>query len=130
MPLSRAGAPDVNAPADSGPQWEGNRRRATAREKPFAGRIAHGRISAIPEKCGRIAVIASILDNDLYKFTMQQAVLELFPQAAATYEFINRRESDRFDERFFRALLAAIGELPRLRLQPAQRRSSSGAARR
>ncbi|NPE27261.1 nicotinate phosphoribosyltransferase [Methanococcoides sp. SA1] len=32
----------------------------------------------------------SILDNDLYKFTMQMAVLELFPDARAEYRFINR----------------------------------------
>lgn len=66
-------------------------------------------------------MIASILDNDLYKFTMQQAVLELYPEAAATYEFINRRPADRFDRRFFSALIEAIDQLPRLRLRPAQR---------
>lgn len=36
-------------------------------------------------------MIYSILDNDLYKFTMQQAVLELFPNVEATYVFKNRR---------------------------------------
>ena len=35
-------------------------------------------------------MINSILDNDLYKFTMQLAVLELFPKAEAEYRFINR----------------------------------------
>ncbi len=35
-------------------------------------------------------MIRSILDNDLYKFTMQMAVLELFPDAVAEYRFINR----------------------------------------
>ncbi len=35
-------------------------------------------------------MIRSILDNDLYKFTMQMAVLELFPDAFAEYRFINR----------------------------------------
>ncbi len=35
-------------------------------------------------------MIRSILDNDLYKFTMQMAVLELFPDAIAEYRFINR----------------------------------------
>ena len=66
-------------------------------------------------------MIASLLDNDLYKFTMQQAVLELYPEAAATYEFINRRDEDRFDKRFLQALLEAIGQLPQLHLQPDQR---------
>lgn len=32
----------------------------------------------------------SILDNDFYKFTMQQAVVRLFPSAMARYSFINR----------------------------------------
>ncbi|MBP2029457.1 nicotinate phosphoribosyltransferase [Methanohalophilus levihalophilus] len=35
-------------------------------------------------------MIHSILDNDLYKFTMQMAVLELFPTVTAEYRFINR----------------------------------------
>ena len=38
----------------------------------------------------------SILDTDLYKLTMQQAVLELYPNAYAGYKFINRRPSDKF----------------------------------
>jgi nicotinate phosphoribosyltransferase len=33
----------------------------------------------------------SILDNDLYKFSMQQAVLKVYPQAVVTYEFKNRK---------------------------------------
>lgn len=32
----------------------------------------------------------SILDNDFYKFTMQHAVIKLFPNAKAKYKFINR----------------------------------------
>ena len=35
-------------------------------------------------------MILSILDNDLYKFTMQQAALMLYPRAQAEYEFTNR----------------------------------------
>ena len=35
-------------------------------------------------------MIQSILDNDLYKFSMQQAVHMLYPRAQAQYEFINR----------------------------------------
>ena len=33
----------------------------------------------------------SIIDTDLYKLTMQQAALELYPHAVATYQFIDRR---------------------------------------
>lgn len=35
-------------------------------------------------------IIRSIIDNDLYKFTMQNAVCKLFPIANVRYEFINR----------------------------------------
>lgn len=35
-------------------------------------------------------MIYSILDNDLYKFTMQNAIINLFPRAKVKYEFINR----------------------------------------
>src|SRR3982751_2500967 len=34
--------------------------------------------------------LQSILDNDFYKFTMQQCVVKLFPKAKARYQFINR----------------------------------------
>jgi nicotinate phosphoribosyltransferase len=35
-------------------------------------------------------IIRSLIDNDLYKFTMQQAVVKLFPRYKVKYEFINR----------------------------------------
>ena len=35
-------------------------------------------------------MIRSILDNDLYKFTMQQAVHALYPRAEVEYQFIDR----------------------------------------
>jgi len=35
-------------------------------------------------------MIESILDNDLYKFTMQQAVCRLYPKARVRYELTNR----------------------------------------
>ena len=35
-------------------------------------------------------MIQSIFDNDLYKFTMQQAVRKLYPDAGAEYRFTNR----------------------------------------
>ena len=37
-----------------------------------------------------IVKFASFLDNDFYKFTMQQAVVNLFPKAKVKYKFINR----------------------------------------
>lgn len=38
--------------------------------------------------------VSSILDTDLYKLTMQQAILERFPTAGAEYVFSNRRPED------------------------------------
>jgi nicotinate phosphoribosyltransferase len=38
----------------------------------------------------------SLLDNDLYKFTMMQAVWETHPEALVEYQFINRRISNTF----------------------------------
>lgn len=35
-------------------------------------------------------IITSILDTDLYKLTMQNAILRLFPRAWVEYTFINR----------------------------------------
>lgn len=35
-------------------------------------------------------IIHSLLDNDFYKFTMQNAVVKLFPNSKARYKFINR----------------------------------------
>lgn len=59
-------------------------------------------------------VIKSILDNDLYKFTMQMAVLELFPRAEAEYRFTNRgtqRFSEGFVEEFRRIIDTEISKL-------------------
>ncbi len=35
-------------------------------------------------------MLLSLLDNDLYKFTMQQAVLKLYPDVKVKYKFVNR----------------------------------------
>ena len=39
-------------------------------------------------------VIHSLLDTDLYKFTMWQAFLHAFPQNQAVYEFVCRNQPD------------------------------------
>ncbi|AGF98429.1 Nicotinate phosphoribosyltransferase [Methanosarcina mazei Tuc01] len=54
-------------------------------------------------------MIKSILDNDLYKFTMQMAVLELFPKAEAEYRFTNRG-LQRFSREFVEELRRVIDE--------------------
>ncbi|WP_404375395.1 hypothetical protein [Vreelandella aquamarina] len=45
----------------------------------------------------------SLLDNDFYKITMQNAVMKRFPYAHARYAFINRGEHA-FPEGFGEAL--------------------------
>jgi nicotinate phosphoribosyltransferase len=60
--------------------------------------------------------LPSILDTDLYKLTMQQAILELYPSARAEYRFFNRRPSDTFDEAFAETLRRSIQYMPALSL--------------
>lgn len=61
-------------------------------------------------------MIKSILDNDLYKFTMQQAVLELFPKTEAEYWFTNRGHQ-RFSAEYVEKLKIVIYEnISRLKL--------------
>ncbi len=55
-------------------------------------------------------IIRSMLDNDFYKFTMQNAVVKLFPYAKARYKFINRGEH-KFPPGFGEALQKEINYL-------------------
>jgi nicotinate phosphoribosyltransferase len=64
---------------------------------------------------------ASILDTDLYKLTMQQAVALLYPRAQARYAFINRG-GDPFPPGFAQELGKRIREMEGLRLSPEERR--------
>jgi len=52
-------------------------------------------------------IIKSLLDNDLYKFSMQNAVLKLFPKEKVRYSFILRSKVD-FPERFAENVRAAV----------------------
>jgi nicotinate phosphoribosyltransferase len=57
--------------------------------------------------------LKSILDNDFYKFTMQNAVIKLFPNEKVKYQFINRG-AHHFPEGFgveFRKCIDAMAEL-------------------
>jgi len=58
---------------------------------------------------------ASLLDNDFYKFTMQHAVVKLFPKAKARYHFINRGHHH-FPEGFAGCLKEAIAQMTSLQL--------------
>ncbi|MEO6683899.1 MAG: nicotinate phosphoribosyltransferase, partial [Ginsengibacter sp.] len=64
--------------------------------------------------------IISILDNDFYKFTMQNAVINLFPKAKAKYAFINRGKHQ-FPEGFGLALTKEINALDSLKLTKAEK---------
>ncbi|ALR31770.1 nicotinate phosphoribosyltransferase [Chryseobacterium sp. IHB B 17019] len=57
----------------------------------------------------------SILDNDFYKITMQNAVVKLFPSSIVKYEFINRGKHQ-FPEGFSVALREAVNKMAELKL--------------
>lgn len=57
----------------------------------------------------------SILDNDFYKITMQNAVVKLFPSSVVKYEFINRGKHQ-FPEGFDAALREAVNKMAELKL--------------
>ena len=61
------------------------------------------------------SIIKSLLDNDLYKFSMQNAVLKLFPTAKVRYSFIVRSKVE-FPEGFAEALRKQIWHMKDLRL--------------
>src|SRR5690554_2787548 len=67
-----------------------------------------------------IQPITSLLDNDFYKFTMQNAVVKLFPYSKAKYQFINRGEHQ-FPEGFGQALRQAVDSLSNLKLTAAEK---------
>lgn len=60
-------------------------------------------------------ILKSILDNDFYKITMQNAVVKLFPSTVVKYEFINRGKHT-FPEGFAEALRNAINKMAELKL--------------
>jgi nicotinate phosphoribosyltransferase len=62
-----------------------------------------------------MSLLPSILDNDFYKFTMQQAVLKLFPRAKARYRFINRGKH-LFPAGFAEALRESVSNMNKLKL--------------
>jgi nicotinate phosphoribosyltransferase len=59
--------------------------------------------------------LSSLLDNDFYKFTMQQCVVKLFPKAKARYQFINRGKHV-FPKGFAKALQVSIDSMASLKL--------------
>ncbi len=59
--------------------------------------------------------LKSILDNDFYKITMQNAVVKLFPSQIVKYEFINRGKHH-FPEGFAEELRKAVNAMAELKL--------------
>ncbi|KAF9466444.1 nicotinate phosphoribosyltransferase [Collybia nuda] len=57
-----------------------------------------------------LAVPKSILDTDLYKLTMQQAVLHHFPTTRATYRFTNRDQTTLFSRQCIERFRSAVSQ--------------------
>jgi nicotinate phosphoribosyltransferase len=64
--------------------------------------------------------LPSILDNDFYKFTMQNGVVKLFPRARARYYFINRGKHA-FPPGFEKALRDSIDSMASLKLSKTEK---------
>src|SRR5690606_1122655 len=65
--------------------------------------------------------LLSILDNDFYKFTMQQGVIRLFPYARAKYQFINRGQHA-FPDGFATLLRKAVDQMATLQLSKEEKK--------
>ena len=61
-------------------------------------------------------MIQSILDNDLYKLTMQQAVLATAPDAEVVYKFKNRRPEKQVNKAMFSGIQQDIEQLAKLKM--------------
>jgi len=69
-----------------------------------------------------LAVPPSILDTDLYKLTMQQAIFRKFPDVHATYRFTNRNpDTTRFSRKCFERFRAAVARFSLLQLTREER---------
>lgn len=66
-------------------------------------------------------IIRSVIDTDLYKLTMQQAVCKLFPRVVARFEFINRGKTA-FPSGFDKKLRQEIEKMSNLRLTREQKK--------
>ncbi len=66
-------------------------------------------------------MLTSLLDNDFYKITMQNAVIKRFPYAHARYAFINRGEHA-FPEGFGEALRGEVDRMATLHLSDEEKR--------
>ncbi|MFM7131132.1 MAG: nicotinate phosphoribosyltransferase, partial [bacterium] len=65
-------------------------------------------------------IIRSILDNDLYKFSMQKAVLAYRQRVPVAYVFVNRRPEGKFNSSFAKALADELDAMRWLTLEKCQ----------
>lgn len=63
----------------------------------------------------------SILDNDLYKFSMGNAVLQVFPNIFVAYKFTDRRSKGNWTPEALAVLQRRINEMAKLKLTKAER---------
>ncbi|SJX64908.1 related to polyketide synthase required for biosynthesis of fumonisin mycotoxins [Sporisorium reilianum f. sp. reilianum] len=78
--------------------------------------------ATVPKDGPEAAPIRSILDTDLYKLTMQQAVLRHYPHTRVAYKFTNRSASTmKFTRSAVDRICAHIDSLVHLQLTPAER---------
>lgn len=64
--------------------------------------------------------VSSFLDTDLYKLTMQSAVLKFFPDVEVEYAFTNRTPQMRLNKRAFAWLEQQVAKLANIRLLDAE----------
>ncbi|MFQ3226366.1 MAG: nicotinate phosphoribosyltransferase [Lentimonas sp.] len=62
----------------------------------------------------------TLLDNDLYKYTMMQAVWRQYPSAEVRYQFINRRTTDVFTAEAVDLIRQGVADLAACRLTEAE----------
>ncbi|KDQ13432.1 hypothetical protein BOTBODRAFT_33453 [Botryobasidium botryosum FD-172 SS1] len=62
----------------------------------------------------------SILDTDLYKLTMQQAVLKHFPDQQATYRFTNRSKGMKFTRQCADLIQERVAHFENVHLKPSE----------
>ncbi|KAJ7284818.1 Quinolinate phosphoribosyl transferase [Mycena rebaudengoi] len=67
-----------------------------------------------------LPLLRSLLDTDLYKLTMQQAVLHHFPTTHATYKFTLRDKSAQFTKEAFDQFQQAVDHFEDLKLTQAE----------
>ncbi|PWW78502.1 nicotinate phosphoribosyltransferase [Tuber magnatum] len=73
-----------------------------------------------PRGTEEVEGIASLIDTDLYKLTMQCAVLKSYPDVDVTYAYTNRTPDLKLSRKGFEWIQAQVAKLGRLRLLQAE----------